>query len=72
MAGHCITFFRNQGDEIFGQVKRFIVGELTGWMFAKIRRRAFENTALAAVQCEFDTPDRIDGDSGRIGRIFDR
>ena len=59
-------------DELFDAAVSFVVAHLNGRMFGEIGGGRIENAADPAIEREFTAADRVDGNAGRVGRIFDR
>src|SRR5713226_8760796 len=57
-------------DELFDAAMGFVVGHLHGRMLGEISGGGMQHSANAAIECEFATADRVDGDAGGIRRIL--
>src|SRR5690606_16167946 len=63
---------RDRCGEGFDFLKGLTVRHLARRMLAEVRGRRLQNAALLALQGQFGAADHIDGDTGRVGRIFHR
>src|SRR5205807_6785076 len=59
-------------DELFDAAVSFVVAHLDGWMLGEKGGGRIEDAADPTIEREFAATDGVDGDAGRVGRIFDR
>ena len=57
---------------MFDAAVSFVVAHLDGRMLGEIGGGRIEDAADPAIEREFAAADGVDGDAGRVGRIFDR
>src|SRR5438132_11160760 len=59
-------------DELFDAAVGFVVAHLDGRMLGEIGGGRIEDAADPAIEREFAAANGVDGDAGRVRRIFDR
>src|SRR5438128_2395912 len=62
--------FAVAANELFDAAMGFVVGHLDGRMLGEKRGGRMQDAADAAIESDLATADGVDGDAGRVWRIF--